>query len=267
VQPSYTDTHLLIKGQQPMKNRFLLVLIILGCFCSTSNAQTPNVINKELKAFTRVIASPKINVILKKGEKESIELSYNNVSADKINIEVSGRTLHIYLDGARKLERRIEDYSDRYRRYRNMYQGASITAYITYRELDGLEIRGEQELTVQDPIEAPEFTLRAYGENDITLASLKTEYFRVNLYGENKLNIKSGKVIEQRYKLYGENDINTTEMKSAYISTSIFGEGDLRVHSAKEVRINAFGEPTIQVAGNGKIYKRLIFGSARIRRR
>jgi hypothetical protein len=249
-----------------MKNRFLLTLTVLGCTMGIANAQTQNVINKDLKAFTRIIASPKVNVILKKGDKESIELKYDNVSADKINIEVSGRTLHIYLDGARKIERRIEDYSERYRRYRNMYEGASITAYVTYRELDGLEIRGDQELTCNDPIEAPEFTLRAYGENDITFASLRTEYFRVSLYGENKLNIKGGKVIEQRYKLYGENDINTTEMKSAYISTSIFGEGDLRVHSAKEVRINAFGEPTIQVAGNGKIYKRLILGEARIRR-
>ncbi len=240
---------------------------MLGLLAGIANAQTADVINKELRPFTRIVASPKVNLILKKGDRESIELKYNGVSRDKINIEVSGRTLHVYLDGARKVERRIETYSEHYRRYRNMYEGASITAYVTYRELEGLEIRGEQELTVEDPIEAPEFTLRAYGENEITLASLKTEYFRVNLYGENKLKIKSGKVIEQRYKLYGENDINTTEMKSAYISTSIFGEGDLRVHSAKEVRINAFGEPTIQVAGNGKIYKRLIFGQARIHRR
>jgi hypothetical protein len=250
-----------------MKNRFLLTLAILGCTMGIGNAQNQSVINKDLKAFTRIIASPKVNVILKKGDKESIQLKYDNVSADKINIEVSGRTLHIYLDGARKIERRIEDYSGRHGRYRNMYEGASITAYITYRELNGLEIRGGQEVTCNDPIESPEFTLRAYGENDITFASLKTEYFRVSLYGENRLNIKGGRVIEQRYKLYGENDINTTEMKSAYISTSIFGEGDLRVHSAKEVRINAFGEPTIQVAGNGKIYKRLILGEARIRRR
>lgn len=250
-----------------MKNRILLSLIAISCISATLLAQTSNVINKDLRAFTRIIASPKVNVILKKGDKERIELTYSGVSADKINIDVSGRTLHIYLDGARKVERRIEDHGDRFRQYRNMYEGASITAYVTYRELDELEIRGNQELTCNDPIESPEFTLRAYGENDITLASLKTEYFKVALYGENKLSIKSGKVIEQRYKLYGENDINTTEMKSAYISTSIFGEGDLKVHSAKEVRINAFGEPTIQVAGNGKIYKRLIFGEARIRRR
>lgn len=250
-----------------MKNRFLLTLAILACVSGVAIAQTQNVIKKDIKSFTRVIASPKINLIMKKGDKESIEISYHHVSANKINVEVTGRTLHIYLDGARKIERRIEDYSDHYRRYRNMYEGASVTAYVTYRELEGLEIRGDQELTVEDPIEASEFTLRAYGENDITLASLKTEYFRVNLYGENKLRIKSGKVVEQRYKLYGENDINTTEMKSAYTSTSIFGEGDFRVHSAKEVRISAFGEPKIQVTGNGKIYKRLVVGQARIHRR
>jgi hypothetical protein len=248
-----------------MKYRSLLTLILVAAVSVVGVSQN-QLIEKDLKPFTRIIASPRINVVLKKGDKESIQIRYSDVTADKINVEVSSRTLHIFLDGARKIEKQVS-YPDRYQHHRSMYAGVSVTAYVTYKDIESLEIRGEQELTCDDPIEAPEFTLRAYGQNDITLASLKTEFFKVSLYGENKLRIKSGRVIEQRYKLYGENDINTTEMKSAYISTSIFGEGEFRVHSAKEVRINAFGEPIIQVNGEGKIYKRLVLGRARIRRR
>src|SRR5690606_40577082 len=54
---------------------------------------------------------------------------------------------------------------------------ARLTAYVTYRALEEVEIRGNQELSCLDPIRSRRFALRAYGENDITFASLNTEYF------------------------------------------------------------------------------------------
>lgn len=217
-------------------------------------------IQKELKSFSRIIASPRVNLILKKGDSESIRLVYNDVAKSKINIEVSNHTLHIYLDNARKVEK-MDPYSDDGRGPRkNMYDGVSITAYVTYKYIEGLEIRGNQELTCYDPIESDEFRLKAYGENEITLASLKTDFFKATLYGTNELKIRNGKVVEQKYKLYGENKIDTRALKSAYASTSIFGEGQLRITSTEEVRVDAFGEPDIYVNGGAHVNKRLVFG-------
>lgn len=218
---------------------------------------------KDLKPFNKIVASPRINVILKKGENESIKLAYNNVSKSKINIEVRSKTLHIYLDDAKKVERTVTYESETGNRH-GIYEGVTITAYVTYKDLEGLEIRGEQELTCLDAIESDKFTLRAYGENDITLASLKADYFKASLYGENKLKIKSGKVVEQRYRVFGENKINTQEMKAAYTSTSIFGEGKLSINSTEEVRVNAFGEPRISIDGGAHVSKRMMFGKADI---
>jgi hypothetical protein len=127
-----------------------------------------------------------------------------------------------------------------------------------------LEIRGNQELTCLDPIESEEFVLRAYGQNEITLHSIKTEYFKAKLYGENDLHVKHGRVIEQKYLLYGENKIDTRDLKSDYIVTSIFGEGSLKIHSSEEVRVDAFGEPSIYVDGGAHVNKRLVFGKASI---
>jgi hypothetical protein len=222
-------------------------------------------IKQDLKHFTRIIASPRVNLILKKGERESIRLVYHDVNESKINIEVHRKTLQIYLDKARKVEKPTR-FEDRHGSYRSMYHGVSITAYVTYTELESLEIRGDQELTCHDAIESEEFRLKAYGENEITLASLKTEYFKASLYGQNDLKIKKGKVIEQKYKLYGENKIDTREMKSSFASASIFGEGNVRINSTEEVRIDAFGEPSIHVDGGAHVNKRLIFGSTAIYR-
>ena len=219
-------------------------------------------ITKDLKHFTRVVASPRINVILEKGDHESVRLVYDNVSEHDININVSGRTLRIYLDKARKVERMDREDNDGYRQ--SMYEGATITAYVTYRELEMLEIRGNQELTCKDPIDTEVFTLRAYGENEINFASLKTGFFKAKLYGQNNLNVKKGRTLEQKYLLYGENKIDTKGMRSDYITTSIFGEGSLRINSAEEVRIDAFGEPRIYVDGGAHINRRLVIGRANI---
>jgi hypothetical protein len=222
-------------------------------------------IQKDLKPFTKIVASPRINLVLQKGNRENIRVVYNDVSKNKINISVRGKTLQIFLDDARRVEK-TESHNGHGSRH-GIYEGVAVTAYVTYHELEALEIRGSQELICNDGIDTERFTLKAYGENEITLASLKTEFFKASLYGENKLTIKGGKVIEQKYRLYGQNKINTLELKSAYTSTSIFGEGTLRITSSEEVRVNAFGEPKIEVDGGAQVNRRLVFGRTSITRK
>jgi len=240
---------------------FAAFLISFGAF-SQDEVQE---INQDLKHFTKIIASPRINVILEQGNEEKIRLVYDHVSKSRINIIVRGKTLHLFLEHAKKVEKPVRDDSPgRGFNRRSMYENVTITAYVTYKNLDKLEIRGNQELTCHGEISAPEFILRAYGENEINLASLETEYFRASLYGENKLRINNGEVLEQRYRLFGRNKIDTRALKSEYTSTSIFGEGKVKINSSEEVRVNAFGEPKIYVDGGGSVQRRLIFGRARI---
>jgi hypothetical protein len=219
-------------------------------------------IEKSVKPFTRVVASPRVNVVLSKGAKESVRLVYSNLTEDLINIIVTGKTLRIYLDNARKYEKQSA-HSDRGDR-KSLYEEARVTAYVTYKELDMLEIRGSQQLYCEDPIESDAFTLRAYGENDIHISFLKTPFFKAKLYGENDLQIRKGRTLEQKYVSYGENRVDTKGMRSDYIITSIFGEGSLKLNSAEEVRIDAFGEPEIHVDGGAQINRRLVIGKANI---
>lgn len=238
------------------------ITLILTATCLSIFASGQE-INRSLQHFTRVIASPRVNVILNKGDQESVRLVYNNVTENKINIDVTGKTLRIYLDDARKYERstaRTNEYGAK----ESMYEDVSLTAYVTYKELDLLEIRGSQELSCADPIESDAFTLRAYGENDISLSSLKTPFFKAKLYGGNHVRIHKGRTLEQKYISYGDNKVDAKGMRSDYIITSIFGEGSLKLNSAEEVRIDAFGEPDIHVDGGAHINRRLMIGNANI---
>src|SRR5689334_11613020 len=111
----------------------LILLAFLAGFGFASTAQESDTeIKKDLKPFNRIVASPRVNLILNKGDKESIRLVYHDVSKGKINIEVNRHTLAIYLDGARKVEK--PERHGHYGHRRSEYDGVSITAYVTYKE-------------------------------------------------------------------------------------------------------------------------------------
>ena len=238
-----------------------LILIIFLVIAGYAHAQDKE---KALPPFSKIVASPRVNVVLQKGDRESIRLTYSNVSPENVNVIVTRNKLRIYLDHARVVEKQERTYDDGNRR-QSIYRNASVTAFITFRELKEIEVRGDQELTCQDEINVDKLKLRAYGETQIDLASLNTKKFKASLYGENNLKIRSGDAGHQVYRLFGENKIDTRGLNSTSASTRIYGEGRLSLTASKELVINAFGEPFIRVNGSPHINKGIVIGRANIR--
>lgn len=238
--------------------KILPVIVLITLALTPSFAQE---ISRDLKSFSKIVVSPRINLILEQGEQENIRLVHSNVDADKINIKVQGNTLRIYLDDAKVTEKM---YRTNGNEKRSIYHDVSVTAYVTYKELEHLEIRGNQELTCNGPLKAERFTLKAYGENDINLASLKTEYLRTSLFGDNDLRIKTGKAEYQKYKLFGDNKIDTQDLKSFSATTTIFGDSKIMLNTQDNLKVNAFGESQVSYNGNASVNKGLIFGKAQI---
>jgi len=222
-------------------------------------------IQKKLSPFSKITVSPKINLILEKGSEESIRILYTNIDAGKINVEVEGNKLSIFLDQARIVDKRERTDEYDYDSKTSIYHNAEVTAYVTYTQLRSLEVRGEQEVISKGLLENESFDLKAYGQAEITFDSLIAQEFRAVVYGENKIKIKAGKAIHQRYRLYGENKIDTRALASTSVSTSIYGEGKLSVHASDEVRVSAIGEPEVNVTGTSFINKGIIIGKADIR--
>ncbi|HTF17196.1 MAG TPA: DUF2807 domain-containing protein [Chryseolinea sp.] len=240
--------------------RNLIAAIVVVASASHLSAQE---ISKPLKSFRKIVVSPRVNLILEKGDQESIRLVYDHVTPDKINIEVNHQTLRIYLDDAKVTERQ-EQFSVHPTQRRSIYHDVTITAYVTYRDIEHLEVRGNQEITCNSPILAERFTLRAYGENDIKLASVKADYMRTSLFGGNDLYIQGGKAEFQKYKLFGENKIDAQAMKSYSAIANSFGESRLKLATEDNLKVNAFGESEIEYFGDASVNKGLIFGETQI---
>lgn len=243
------------------KTAFTLICFLL---LSAAYAQEET---KSLSHFTKIVVSPKINLVLVKGETESIKLLCNNITPEKVYVEVHHGKLHIYLEDAKIIEKRRWSYRNDYDYYkRSVYADVSVTAYVTFKQLNSLEKRGEEEVTCQSEIIADKFKLRAYGETEITIQSLKTKKLKTSLYGENNLKIMAGSADRQVYRVFGENKVDTRGMSSYTASTRIYGEGRLSLNASEEVHVTAFGEPNITVKGDAQITKGLVIGVAKINR-
>lgn len=221
--------------------------------------------DRPLPSFDRIVASQFVNVVLEKGEKESIRLEYFGINPEEVNVKVKRRKLHVYLDDARLIEKQEKYYYAGSKMKRSRYGNASVTAYITYKELRGVEIRGEEGLVCNGPLKAEKFKLKVYGENKVTLTSLETDKFKASIFGSNDIEIKSGMAGHQVYRLFGENQIDTQKLESNTATSRIYGEGRLTVSAHDELKITAFGEPEIRLAGDAAINKHIIFGTADIR--
>jgi hypothetical protein len=103
----------------------------------------------KVNSFDQIIVSPHIRVILKEGENESVYIENEGVEDDKINVEVAGKILRIYLDQARIYTKHYKTYVGGQKIKNPVYRGTLVTAHITYKNLKNLTVRGEETVTCE----------------------------------------------------------------------------------------------------------------------
>ncbi len=241
-------------------------LVLIAALCLSGPRTYAQLAEQTLNPFDKIVVSPLVSMVLTKGERESVRLEYENIQPDQVNCVVKGKTLRIYLDDA-KFNVKQRKWKENGRTHREpVYRGVKVTAYVTYRELKALQVRGEESVTCTGPLTSKKFNLRMYGESTVTLAALETDFLKAALFGENSLIIQSGKVHTQRFRLFGENTIDTGQLKCKNISTSIFGESKLNIFASNRLRVTTFGQSEILYAGNARLNRRLVLGEANISR-
>ena len=232
-----------------MKKIITLALLL------ASRALFAQSIEKNVEHFNKIIASPKINLVLTEGDVESVKINYANIDPSKINVKVRNHKLRIYLEGSRFTEKQKRVQKDGWVDKESVYKHANITAYVTYKKLDKLVVRGEQEVDLQGAITNKKFKLSAYGECEITFASLKVDWFKAALYGQNSLKVKGGNVEAQKYKLFGENKIDTQAIQSEEISSTTYGESILKLRVNENLKLVTIGESNVIVKGSPEVDK------------
>jgi hypothetical protein len=233
----------------------LLVLTVKGIFAQTTTA---------VDHFDKVIISPHIEVTFVEGNEESVTIEKCSVDKEKLNIEVNNKTLRVYLDGAKEITKNKKKYDDGYEQKQPIYKGTIVTAIVTYKTLDELSVRGEENHVCKSLLKGDKFRLKIYGESHVILTEVNLGELQTTIYGESILDIKSGSIDHQRFTTYGESTINSLGVSSNTARIIAYGESNFQVNTSKEIKITAIGEAKLEYKGNAVINKGLHIGEMQI---
>jgi Putative auto-transporter adhesin, head GIN domain len=242
---------------QKMKFRFTMLLFFIS---NSTFAQNTTLV----KHFDKVIVSPHIEVIFIEGNEESVTIEKSTENADKINMEVNGETLRIYLDDAKEVTKTEKVYENGNEVKRPIYKGTVVTATITYKSLHELSVRGNETFVCKSKLKGNEFKLIIYGESQVFLNEVDLGELKTVIYGESMLSIKSGSIADQKYTAYGESKVNTVDIKSITAKITVYGESKFKLNVSNVIKITSFGEAEVEYKGNAIVDKGLNIGHVKI---
>lgn len=238
-----------------------LLMVIFTITSSISQEKTFSV-----KDFDKVIISPHIEVTLVAGDETSVAIENAKVSMGKINVEVEGNTLRVYLDGAKTVTKSERVSSDKWKGKRAIYNGTMATATITYKTLKNLSIRGEEIVKCKSDITEDELKISLYGETKVYFKGLNLNELTVAIYGSSYLEIAKGNVGRQVFRAYGESEVNTIGMENEETKITAYGESNFRIKVSDRLKVTCYGETTINYEGDPDVDNGIIIGEARVRK-
>lgn len=241
---------------------FFYVLTLTLLF--TQNALAQDVIAVE--PFNKVIISPHIQVNLVEGEEESVTIESNTETEDKLNIEVNGKTLRIYLDDAKETTKTQIELKNGIEFKGPIYEGTIVTATITYKTLNDISVRGDETLVCKSLLKGEDFRLKIFGQSQVYLNDVDLQKFHTTIYGESFLEIKSGTIQQQKYTSYGVSKVDALAIANEDTRIIAYGEAELKINASNKIKITAYGEASLKYKGNAEIVKGVNIGDTRIKK-
>ncbi|MET1055188.1 MAG: head GIN domain-containing protein [Pedobacter sp.] len=238
-------------------NKFLLITTALTLF-SLKITKAQEVVT--VAQFDRVIVSPHVQATFTKGDKESVTIENSTVSRDKVNIESNGKTLRVYLEGAKEVTKNEKVNEGK----KSLYQGTVLTVAISYKTLHDLSVRGEETIHLKSKIDQDDFNLVMYGEAQVNIDELRLKTMHTVSYGESALNLKSGTIEDQRFTSYGESKIDALAIKNSTSTATLYGEAELRLNATDQIKVTSFGEAKVGYKGSPAIKRGLNIGKVNI---
>ena len=249
-----------------MKNIAYKNILVIGFMVFSLFAKAQNK-SENLAPFDRVIISPHIQVTFKEGNQESIVIEENKMSPETLNIEVHGKRLHLFLDGAKITSPTTKIKKEGWEQKVPTYKGTVVKAIVTYKKLNTISLRGEQQFEFTSLIEQDKLRLKIYGKSKVYFNELELKDLKATTYGESYLEIKKGKIENNKFTAYGESEINTLAIENNTTKLTVYGEGKFNFNVSKRLKVSAIGEAKITYTGDAILKKGINIGRAEISRK
>ena len=246
-----------------MKFKILIFLMSILFLNGTLNAQKTIKLESD---FDKIIVSPHIEAIFKKGDEPSIEILDINVPVQKFSYELYKGTLQVYLEGAKTYTKNKKIMIRNAERKVHLYKGRVAKVIITYTEVKIFSLRGEEKISFQTPLIKKECTLRIYGKSEVTINTVDVDRLDVSIYGDSLLNMEKGYVKRQKITAYGASKVMASDVISEETKLTAYGDGIFKVNVSEKIKVSSYGEATVLYKGDAVLKKGIVLGESTIRK-
>jgi hypothetical protein len=230
-----------------MKKSMVTLVWLIACTVFSFTAYAQNSETRNLKSFSEVHVGGAFDVVLAKGDKESVNIESSTLELDKIETEVEGKSLKVRLKKGT---------------YRNT---GNIKIHITYRDLTAIHSSGSSNVVCNSPIQADDFQLHTSGSGKVKLASLTTNALDIHNSGSSNVDL-AGSAKRQNISISGSSKINAFDLKCEESKVSISGSGDVNISVSQNLEARVSGSGDIRYKGDPNIRDVRVSGSGNIRK-
>jgi len=222
-----------------MKKLFSL-LFVSGLIFSASAQKTINDANaqkRNVSGFHAIEVSGGIDLFLSQGDEAVAISASKDEYRDKIITEVKNGVLKIWFDWKSNLK---IDWSNR-----------KLKAYVSFKNLDGLEASGGSDVIVDGTINSTKLNLVISGGSDLK-GKVESDDLKINASGGSDVNI-SGKAAKLTIQASGGSDFSGYDFAADICYVEASGGSDVHVTVNKELTANASGGSDVFYKGSGLI--------------
>lgn len=205
-----------------------------GCMLIDGVEGNGRVVTEErnVSDFNGIDISNAFEIILKQGSSESLTIEADDNLLELIVTEVRGGVLKIYSE-------------------RNIRHPKSLKIFLTFKEIDYIDISGAVELTSDGKLTFDEIEIDGSGASEIDL-ELEAEKLEIDFSGASEIDLK-GKVTEVNIDLSGASEISAYDLETDIMDLDISGAAEARVFANKELNVEASGAASVRYKGNPSI--------------
>jgi hypothetical protein len=244
----------------------LKLIILFASFLFVNSSLIAQKTIKFKQLFDKIIVSPHIEAIFKKGNEPSIVIEDINVPIEKFKYELDKGTLQVYLEGAKTYTKNKKIVTRNSERKVPRYRGRVAKVIITYADVEIFSLRGEEKITFQTPLVQKECKLRIYGKSEVTINAIEVDKLHVSIYGDGFLNMKKGSIKKQKITAYGASKVMASGVISKETKITAYGDGFFKLNVSKKIKVTSYGEATVLYMGNAQLKKGIVIGESTIRK-
>ncbi len=201
--------------------------------------------SKTVSSFDKIDVSGSFTVILKQGQDESVIIEADKNLQDIINTEVVGKTLIIDSD-------------------LNIRRAKSKVVYVTFIDLDEIEIAGAITVKNDSPLNAGRLLITGRGASTIDLR-LHTDILESKFSGANTVTF-AGEANQFNIRLSGASTLNAFDLKADEVEINVSGASDARITANERLKVSISGAGSIVYQGDPEVEK-TISGAGSVKKR